>query len=402
MSKRLATLHAKHFDEMSDDEHEKINNDLSKIISNSVDVLLKESSELIVEVNNGKKDRKELESKIAEITNSKQLNIHDRNSLIEGVLNYIFYYGKLQPLVEDEDITDIDFTAYNYGVIKRNGVKELIGKKYLFPSEFDFCKYSQTLILRNEGIINENYSHERVSDEKYRLRINVSIPPRNLKHTSLNIRKHRQNPYTLDVLKELKMINEEQKELLEKIINQKNRFIIAGKGASGKTTLLRAMLMNVNPLDTYLVAEKDTELYLDHSNFIQQRIKKENHGGLQITLGDLIKDGLTMSLDGYVVGEIVSDEAWYFINAGVTDHMVAGTVHANSSLDVPHRLLSLVETFNPGIKSETILNLIAKSLDYIIYLKDFKVEEIASVGEFDSKKDSIDISLLMKGDADGR
>ncbi|MBI9013846.1 MAG: CpaF family protein [Clostridiales bacterium] len=395
---RLNTIHAKHFNSDGNDAINHVEMDKTKVITNAVDILLTENADLIVDIESGKKKRKELEGKIIEIANNKKLHIDDRTELIVGVHNYLFNYGKLQPLVEDEDVSDIDFTAYNHGIIKRNGVKELLPSKYLFGSERDFQRFAKTLIVRNEGIINENLSHERVADERYRLRINVAIPPRNLKYTSMNIRKHRQNPYTLDDLVNLGMINKEQKSFLLNIVRENKKFLLVGKGASGKTTLLRAMMMNADPLDTYLVMEKDTELYFNQNNFIQQRIKKENHGGITVTLGDLVKDGLTMSLDGYVVGEIVGDEAWHFINAGVTDHMVAGSLHALSAKDASNRLLSMVETFNPGPKSETILGLIARSLDYIIHMKDFKINEIAEVKGYDYDKNKVDTEIIDVGD----
>lgn len=398
MSQRLKTIHALHFEELGEQRNESVDIDFSKLVINTVDELLKDSSDLIVDVENGKKSRKELEGKISELLNTKSLTADLRNEMITSVINYLFYYGKLQSLIEDEDISDIDFTSYNYGLIKRHGKKELIDRKYLFHSEKDFRRFAQTIIVRNNGIINENFSQERVSDEKYKLRINVSIPPRNHKYTSLNIRKHRMNPYTLSDLVGLNMLSNEESEFLREIVKEKKKFLLAGKGGSGKTTLLRAMMMNSSPLDVYLVTEKDAELYFDQPNFIQQRIKKENHGGIHVTLGDLVKDGLTMSLDGYVVGEITSDESWHFINAGVTDHVVAGTIHSNSASDAPIRLQSMIETFNPGPKQETILSLIARSIDYIIYLNEFIVVEIGKVVGYNNDTKTVEVKLIKVGD----
>lgn len=397
MGNRLDTIHANHFDDYIEFNNEVVDVDLSKIVINTVDELLKDSSSLIVEVENGVKNRKELESKIEEVLNMKTLSADTRNELITSVINYLFYYGNLQSLIEDDDISDIDFPKYNYGIIKRNGIKELIPKRYLFQSERDFKRFAQTIIVRNNGILNENYSQERVSDDKYKLRINVSIPPRSQKHTSMNIRKHRQNPYDLEALVKLNMITTEQHDFLKSMVDQKKRYIIAGKGGAGKTTLLRAMMMEINPLDVYLIAEKDSELYFDQPNFIQQRIKKKNQGGIDVNLGDLVKDGLTMSLDGYGVGELTSDETWYFINAGLTDHVITGTIHANGIFNTVTRILSLIETYNPGIKQDTILRMISQSLDYIIYLNDFKLIEIGKILGYNEQTKFVEIEPVKFG-----
>jgi pilus assembly protein CpaF len=394
----LTTLHAKHFSQSMLYESDTHAQDKHAVVGNVVDNILKNHPDLLVNVSIKEKDKEELDVKINEIVGKLRLPPEKRKDLIVAVHNYLFNYGRLQELIEDEDVTDIDIPRYNYGVIKRNGVKELLESKYLFSSEKEFRRRAQTWIVRNEGILNENLSHERVADSRYKLRINVSIPPRNFRFTSLNIRKHRQNPYTIDDLVKLGMITKNEAEFLIQLVKRGKRFLLAGRGAAGKTTLLRAMMMQVNDFDTYLVAEKDAELYLDGANFIQQRIKKKNQGGLSLTLGDLVKDGLTMSLDGYCVGEIVGEEAWHTVNAGVTDHVICGSIHASSCHDVPPRLRSMIETYNPGPKSETIDDLIARSLDYVIHLKDFKVSNIAKVGDFNREKNVVEITSIRGGE----
>lgn len=57
-----------------------------------------------------------------------------------------------------------------------------------------FLNFSKLVVIRNGGIINEKDCHARVSDSKFKLRINVTIGPRNVSGPSMTIRKHRQNP----------------------------------------------------------------------------------------------------------------------------------------------------------------------------------------------------------------
>ncbi len=394
----LHTLQANHFGDTLIHEADTSSSDKHAVIVNVVDNILKNHPDLLVQVEAKEKDKTELDVKINELVGKLNLPVDERISIIYGVQNYLFNYGRLQELIEDDDVTDIDIPRYNYGVIKRNGIKELLEQKYLFSSEDEFRRRAQTWIVRNEGILNENLSHERISDSRYKLRINVAIPPRNFKHTSMNIRKHRQNPYTIQDLVTLKMMSEEQAKFIIELVKKGKRFLLAGKGAAGKTTLLRAMMMNVNKFDTYLVAEKDAELYLEAPNFIQQRIKKKAHGGIELTLGDIVKDGLTMSLDGYCVGEIVGEEAWHTINAGVTDHVICGSLHATTCSDVPPRLLSMIETHNPGPKAETIMELIGRSLDYVIHLNQFKITDIAKIGNYDKQMDCIEVTSLKGGE----
>lgn len=396
----IPTLKAKYFKDNTLHEIDTTALDEHALIASIVDKILKNHSEILVQVEADEKEKSELDSIISDKVGELSLDTLLHKRLIQGVHNYLFNYGRLQSLIEDDEITDIDFPRYNYGVVKRNGKKEILSGKYLFASEGEFKRRAHTWIVRNEGILNENLSHERVSDARYKLRINVSIPPRNFKNTSMNIRKHRQNPYTLTSLMNLGMMDSKTRDFLITMVKSGKRFLLAGKGAAGKTTLLRAMMMHVNEHDTYLVAEKDSELYLEKRNFIQQRIKKKSHGGQELTLGDLIKDGLTMSLDGYVVGEIVGDEAWHIVGAGVTDHVICGTIHARGCQDVPARLQSMIETYNPGPKAETIKDLIARSIDYVIYLRNFEIIDIAKIDDYDKQNDTIPVVSVMKEIAD--
>ena len=85
-----------------------------------------------------------------------------------------------------------------------------------------------------------------------------------------------------------------------------------------------------------------------------------------------------MSLDGYCVGEIIGDEAWDFIKAGHTDHKIFGTIHANSERDVVDRLSMLIENVTK-LSESRLERIIYQSLDYIIHLKDFRIQKIVKI-----------------------
>ena len=148
-----------------------------------------------------------------------------------------------------------------------------------------------------------------MTDEKWHLRINVSIKPRNISGPAISIRKHRLKSLGLKDLVKLGMINPKIEKFMRKLAFSDATVLFCGKGAAGKTTLMRAFVNILPEMERILVVEADAEIYPDKPYCIQQRIKKENEGGRSVTLRDLIKDGLTMSLDTYCIGEIVGDEA---------------------------------------------------------------------------------------------
>lgn len=379
------------------EEEEKINFNYeshgSSVVNKVVSVILTKNPSLVADVNSNKFSKEVLKNEIIRVIDEFGY-ISSREKIIEMVLNHIFGYGILQKYIEDEEITDIDGTRYDFFTIKRNGIKEVSDIK--FDSECDFERYCKLLVVRAGGIINENDSHCRVADENYKLRINVSIAPRNISGVSLNIRKHRQKSYSLEDLCSEGMIDNYVFTLLNQMIKNNKRVIFCGKGAAGKTTLLRAYL-NSLPMDNrILVCESDPEIYPENKNIIVQRIRKKSYGGKAVTLNDLMKDGLTMSLDGYCIGEIVGCEAWEFIKAGYTDHSIYGTIHSIGAKDTINRLLMLMEENLTSYREDTLKEIISKSIDYIVYLKSFKVEEICEVKGFDEENKRVQIKELYK------
>jgi pilus assembly protein CpaF len=258
-----------------------------------------------------------------------------------------------------------------------------------------FDTYCKLIAIRTGGILNENDSHCRVTDEKRRLRINVSISPRNVDGPAISIRKHRKESYTLQDLERLGMFSHTTGLFLEKLAVSNSSVLFCGKGAAGKTTLLRAFVNKMPEMDRVLVAESDAEIYPDKPYCIEQRIKKANEGGRPVTLKDLLRDGLTMSLDSYVVGEIVGDEAWEFVKAAYTGHRGIATTHSESAGDAFGRLLTLGKGANVGESEKTIKEMLAKSIDVIIYLEKFKITEILAVDGYNPAEDSFIYKNLL-------
>ena len=308
-----------------------------------------------------------------------------QDELIRKVMDFMFGYGLLQPYIEDEDITDIDGTAYDQFVIKRHGVRSKIPVN--FGSEKIFDTYCKLVAIRNGGILNENDSHCRVTDERYRLRINVSIRPRNISGPAISIRKHRKNSYTIKDLKRLGMLDDELEALLRRLAASDASVLFCGKGAAGKTTLMRAFINILPEMERVLIVESDAEIYPDKPYCIEQRIKKKNEGGRPVTLKDLVLDGLTMSLDTYCVGEITGDEAWEFIKAAFSGHRGIATTHSESAEDAFGRLLTLSKGANIGESEKTIKEVLGRSIDFIFYLKEFRVVEVLEVRGYDGQAD---------------
>ncbi|MHB8963950.1 MAG: ATPase, T2SS/T4P/T4SS family [Saccharofermentanales bacterium] len=369
--------------------------DLSALVSAiAIDILTKDPM-LVADVVSGKTGKGILENAITHSTeNNRQSFGFYQDELLKRVLDFMFGYGPLQDYIEQDDITDIDGTRFNEFSVKINGIRTTVPIAFQDSQTFD--TYCRLIIIRNGGVINENDSHCRVVDEQKRLRINVSVPPRNITGPSISIRKHKKDCYSLDDLAGMGMLSSENKEILEQLAKEDASVLFCGKGASGKTTLLRAFI-NVLPLmERVLVVESDSEIYPSKPYCIAQRIKKANEGGRTVTLKELVADGLTMSLDTYCVGEIVGNEAWEFIRAAFSGHKCLATTHSESAADSMDRILTLARPGSFGESENVLKRMIGRGIDIIVYLRNFRVIEIMRINGYNGERNDYDTEVLWK------
>ncbi len=342
-------------------------------IDEVVGELIGQHAELLAKVETGQVEQSVLELELSKVLDRQGMS-GGRRERLRALMNHMFGYGILQSYLENPQVTDLIGTSYDHFFVKIKGETQRIPVR--FADEKRFENYCKLIVIRNGGMLNENDNHARVADEQLKLRINAVIPPRSAKGAFLAIRKHRSTAYDLEDLKELDMLDDVSMEWVEKIATGSSRFIVCGKGAAGKTTLLRAMINAVGEQQRLLICEADTELYPDSPTAIVQKVIQRGAYGKTVTLNDLVKDGLTMSLDGYCIGEITGPEAWDFVKAGYTDHRVMGTIHSSGAEELVHRLLVLSEIAKLGIGEAVAQDMISRSVDYVIYLKDFQLRQI--------------------------
>lgn len=195
-----------------------------------------------------------------------------REIIVNSIFDFMFGYGVLQKYIDDDDITDIDGTAYNEFSITKNG--ERIPIEIDFGDSSYFETYCKLISIRSGGFLNEDDTHCRTADIERKLRINVSIPPRNVSGPAISIRKHRKIAYSYADLLTLGMLDEQSMELLKTLGPTESSILFCGKGAAGKTTLMRTFLNDLPELERVLVVESDAEVYPDKKFCIEQRTKK--------------------------------------------------------------------------------------------------------------------------------
>ena len=358
-----------------------------RLVENSIDFLINNYKQLIDNKKTG-----EIKRILEKYFISQKIKLNNINAdiVIKEVTNKLFGYDILQQYIDDKYTTDIRAVEYDNIYVKKFGKWEKSNISFASKEEFDdFIRYS---ILKNGGNINYEKPIVVVSDKINHLRIEAGIDPVNVKASSIVIRIHKDNnTKTLESLfaKDY-MLNKEQYMFLENSVKQLKNILIVGKGGSGKTTLLRALIEKL-PKDIAICTNEETaELYINNRNIIQREVLMRKTEEQSIDLEKLTRHSLVMSNDVIIIGELKGKEASMFFDAISTGHVGYTTIHADSVENSIDRLIVLIkkDIKAQGYTDIFLRRFIISSIDYIVYMKENKREEIASL-EYDERENRI-------------
>lgn len=177
----------------------------------------------------------------------------------------------------------------------------------------------------------------------YSVRLHAVIPPIAVDGTCLSLRVLRPATQTMDALVASGAIAEEAATLLETIIDARLAFLVVGGTGAGKTTLLSALLGRVDPAERILCVEDAVELAPQHPHVVRLVARTPNvEGAGEVPVRALVRQALRMRPDRIVVGEVRGAEVVDLLTAMNTGHDGgAGTLHANSTGEVPARMEAL-------------------------------------------------------------
>lgn len=363
------------------DFNKDIVNNKSKIINKICTEILK-NKKINSEGNNSdiKIIKNNAEKILYEEYNLKEEDVQD---IVQNIIYKIYGYGILEKYINDKAVTDIRAVNHSSIYIKKRGNWEKTTDE--FSNKDEFVEFVKFCAIRNGEILNFEKPICIFSDKKRNLRIEAGLEPVNILGASLVVRIHRRNAnYSLNFLmQKYNLLNREQLHKIKKSIKQKETIIICGKGASGKTTLLKAIINEIPNNFSITSNEETAELFLEGKNAIQRECILNRDEYSNIELDELTRHAMVMSTDIMVIGEIKSKEASSFLDAISTGHIGYATVHANSTREALSRIITLIKKDPKCVyyTEEFLKKILIASINKIIFMKDFKIQEIYDVKE---------------------
>lgn len=263
----------------------------------------------------------------------------ERARLFEQIAAEILGFGPLQPLLEDDTITEIMVNGPKNVYIERKG--KLHRVPITFESNDHVMRVIDRIVAPLGRRIDESspYVDARLPDGS---RVNAVIPPISLVGPTLTIRKFSKNPITVEQLVQFGSVSNEVIQFLKACVEARLNVLISGGTGSGKTTLLNVMSSFIPDDERIITIENAAELQLRQEHVVTLESRPPNiEGRGEITIRDLVINSLRMRPERIIVGECRGGETLDMLQAMNTGHDGSmTTAHANT----PRDALSRVET----------------------------------------------------------
>src|SRR3990170_2703618 len=261
----------------------------------------------------------------------------EKHRLFEQIAAEILGFGPLQPLLEDETITEVMVNGAKNIYVEREGKIQRVPMS--FESDDHVMRIIDRIVAPLGRRIDESspYVDARLPDGS---RVNAIIPPISLVGPVLTIRKFAKNPITIEQLCQFGTLTPEFLEFLKACVQSRLNIVISGGPGSGKTTLLNILSQYIPPDERIVTIENAAELQLRQEHVVTLESRPPNiEGKGEVTIQNLVVNSLRMRPDRIIVGEIRAEEALDMLQAMNTGHDGSmTTAHANSPRDALYRL----------------------------------------------------------------
>jgi pilus assembly protein CpaF len=295
------------------------------------------------------------------------LTREERRRIVRELTDDILGYGPLEPLLRDDEITEVMCNNWDQIFIERDGKIERTNTS--FADNAHLLRIIDKIVSQVGRRVDESSPmvDARLPDGS---RVNAIIPPLSLRGPTLTIRKFSRDPYTMDDLISFGTVTPKAAQFLAACVRGKLNVLISGGTGTGKTTTLNALSAFV-PMDERIVTIEDAaELQLQQEHVITLEARPPNiEGQGEIRIRELVRNALRMRPDRIIVGEVRGAETLDMLQAMNTGHEGSlTTIHANSPRDALSRLETLVLTAGVDLPLRAIREQISSAFDLLIQI----------------------------------
>ncbi|MEJ5914814.1 CpaF family protein [Pseudokineococcus sp. 1T1Z-3] len=303
------------------------------------------------------------------------LTAAEDEELAAGIHAALFGVGRLQPLLDDPMVENVDINGCD-----RVFVGYADGREEAMPpvadSDDELVELVQLLGaysgLASRPFDSANPQLDLRLPDGSRLSAVMGVCAR----PSLSIRRARVTRVSLDGLVDGGSMTAELAGFCSAAVAARKNIMVAGATNAGKTTLLRALAHEIDPAERLITVERALELGLGdypdlHPNVValEERLPNSEGGGA-VTMAELVRRSLRMNPSRVIVGEVLGDEIVTMLNAmSQGNDGSLSTIHANSSLEVFNRISTYAIQSRERLPAEATAMLVAGAVDFVVFVE---------------------------------
>jgi pilus assembly protein CpaF len=337
----------------------------------------------------------------------------DEASLASAVHSALFGVGRLQPLIDDPEVENIDINGCDNVFVQYGDGREVVHPP-VAESDEELVDLIQVLAahagLSSRPFDAANPQLDLRLPDGSRLSAVMGVCAR----PSVSVRKARMGKVFLTDLVGNGTMSQDIAAFLRAAVTARKNIMIAGATNSGKTTILRALANEIPPGERLITVERALELGLGefpelHPNVVafEERLpNSEGQGG--VDMADLVRRSLRMNPSRVIVGEVLGDEIVTMLNAmSQGNDGSLSTIHANSSIEVFNRIGTYAIQSGERLPLEATHMLIAGALDFVVFMRrhqdaDGVVRVVESIREVTGVDERVLSSEVFAPGPDGR
>ncbi len=293
------------------------------------------------------------------------LTVRDQEALCRSVVDDMMGLGPLEPLLQDETISDIMVNGPHQVYIERRGKLDLTPVR--FRDNQHVMNVAQRIVTRVGRRVDETapICDARLEDGS---RVNIIAPPLAIDGCSISIRKFAKKTITLETMAQHASASEPLGQLLKVAAASRLNIIISGGTGSGKTTLLNALSRVIDTGERVVTIEDAAELQLQQPHVVRLETRPPSLEGTgEVSIRDLVRNALRMRPDRIICGEVRGGEALDMLQAMNTGHDGSMcTLHANSPREALSRIENMVSMAATTLSMHAIRMQVAAAVNLII------------------------------------
>ena len=322
-----------------------------------------------------------IESTVSDRVNagSTTLPVSEQDALARAVFDSLFRLGRLQPLVDDDRVENIIITGHD-NVLLDLIDGSLVDGPPVADSDEELIDFLVFLASRSE-VNARGFSeaqprlHLRL-DGGSRLAAAAWVTPR----PSVVIRRHRLMEVTLNDLVARQMLTPVAASFLRAAVRARRSIVVSGSQGAGKTTLVRALCAEIDPLEAIGTFETEYELHLhelrDRHRIVHPWEARPGSGERgpdgrsagEFTLDEALVDSFRFNLSRQIVGEVRGKEIWAMIKAMESGTGSISTTHASDAVAAIRKLVTCAMEAGPHVTQALATSKLASTIDLIVHL----------------------------------